>query len=173
MYTLSFSGLVAAYVFLAVLLISINLYSRWKWPVKAAAIIITTAFYFVTFMSMRGLLGWPAPTRLPPKFRLLAADVEQPNKLTRDKGAIYLWITDADDLAEHAPPRAYRLPYSEPSYQVVLNATAKLKKGVAQLGEFRPIDPDGRRLVNGATRTSEQSANIKFYDMPDPLFPEK
>ncbi len=38
MMNLGFAGLTAAYVFIALLLLSINLYSRWRWPVKAAAV---------------------------------------------------------------------------------------------------------------------------------------
>ena len=173
MHTLSSLGLVSAYIVLAVLLLSINLYSRWSWPVKAGTIIITAAFYFVTFMSVPGLLGWPVASRLPDKFRLLAAEVQQPNKLTHDKGAIYLWITDANDLAADGPPRSYKLPYSEPTYQAILNATAKLRNGVAQLGEQKLNGAGkGQRLIK-YTRGGQVSERLKFYDMPKPALPDK
>lgn len=173
MYTLSSIELIGAYIALAVLLLSINLYSRWSWPVKAGAIIITAAFYFVTYLSIPGLLGWPVTSHLPDKFRLLAADVRQPNKLTHDKGAIYLWVTDANDLAADGPPRSYKLPYSEPTYQVVLDATAKLKSGVAQLGELKLTGHSkGQRVVN-FMRSGQVSEHLKFYDIPKPALPEK
>ncbi len=46
MFTLGISGILAAYILLAVLLLSINLYSGWSWRVKTAAIIIVSVFLY-------------------------------------------------------------------------------------------------------------------------------
>ncbi|MCK5498953.1 MAG: hypothetical protein KAI77_07110, partial [Gammaproteobacteria bacterium] len=70
--TLGISGLIAAYIVLAVLLLSINLYSKWSWHVKAITIIITSAFYIVSYFSFPPLLGWPTKQALPSHFRLLS-----------------------------------------------------------------------------------------------------
>ena len=45
--TLPLAGIVASYVLIAVLLLSLNLASRWHWGIKAAAIVITTGFFGV------------------------------------------------------------------------------------------------------------------------------
>lgn len=173
MMTLGISGLVAAFILLALLLLSINLYSRWSWPVKAGTIILTTLFYAVTYLSLPPLLGWPIENDLPEKFRLIAAHVQQPDKLTKDGGAIYLWVTDVRNLVAHAPPRAYRFPYSGLMHEVVINAMAKLQKGVPQLGEFRePENPD-MGLIREPARLGQVSAPVRFYDVPDPLYPDK
>jgi hypothetical protein len=173
MYTLGASGLVAAYIFVAVIVISINLYSKWSWPVKAGTIVLATVFYFVSYLSLPQLLGWPVRQELPESFRLLAAHVQQPDKLTRDEGAIYLWITDARDLARPVPPRAYRFPYSGPLHETVIAAVAKLKQGTPQLGEARTPDSPQIRVLDDPTRLGQESAEIRFYDVPDPLFPDK
>ncbi|MBI2970691.1 MAG: hypothetical protein HYY36_08110 [Gammaproteobacteria bacterium] len=173
MTTLGFAGLTAAYVFVVALLLSINLYSRWPWPVKAGTILLATAFYAVSYLSIPPLLGWPVTGDLPAEFRLVAAQVREPDKITQDPGAIYLWVMDAGRLADDSAPRAFRLPYSAPTHDVVINATARLGKGVAQMGEFRKaVDPDARMLDEPA-RTGQTSAPVTFYDVPDPLYPEK
>ena len=172
MFTLGITGLIASYVMLAVLLLSINLYSNWSWPVKAGSIILTTCFYTVTYFSLPPLLGWPTSADLPDKFKLIAAEIRQPNKVTGDKGSIFLWVSRVDDLNSSTSPRAYKLPYSDPLHEQVLNAKIKLGKGVQQLGERKePDSPDIH--VTDAARTSQVSTHIEFYDMPDPLFPEK
>lgn len=156
---------------LAVLLLSINLYSNWPWPVKAGTIIITTCFYVISFFSIPPLLGWPAAAELPQKFRLIAAEVTQPNKTTGAEGAIYLWLTEVDDLNASRPPRAYRLTYSDRLHEQILDAKIKLGKGIQQLGEKKEPDTPVDQLDE--TRTSQISVEIELYDMPDPLFPEK
>lgn len=170
---LGITGLIAACVLILLLLLSINLYSKWSWPVKAATVIVTSAFYVICFLSVPELLGWPTTQPLPERFRLLAIQVDQPNKLTRDEGAIYLWLTDADDESLSAPPRAYRLPYSGPLHELVVSAGAKLKTGSPQIGEFKEPEDEDIKVLKDPTRTSQISKYLQFYDMPDPLFPEK
>ncbi len=173
MMNLGFAGLTAAYVFIALLLLSINLYSRWRWPVKAAAAVAAAAFYLVAYLSLPELLGWPIERDPPQKFRLHAAYVQQPDKLTRSKGAIYLWLTDSEDLAHMGAPRAYKFPYTAPTHEVVINAMSRINKGQAQMGEFRnPNDPN-ITVLDDPTRVGQKSAPVTFFDIPDPLFPDK
>lgn len=160
-------------VFITLLLLSINLYSRWGWPVKAGAIIAAAVFYVVSYLSIPKLLGWPTMQDPPAKFRLHAAYVQQPDKLTNSKGAIYLWLIDAQDLAHNGAPRAFGFPYSPPLHEVVINATAKINKGMPQMGEFKnPSDPNVT-LLDDPTRVGQKSAPVAFFDIPDPLFPDK
>ena len=79
---------------------------------KAASIVLTSAFYAVSFFATRGLLGWSSTDPLPPKFKLLGARIVEPHSLEGDPGAIHLWVEALDD--DNFPsgvPRAYRLPY--------------------------------------------------------------
>ncbi len=173
MFTLGTSGLVAAYVLIALLLLSINLYSNWSWKIKGGTIIITSLFYIITYMSFPPLLGWPTDDNPPERFRLIAGHVEQPDKLTGDKGAIYLWMTQIDDLSSSAPPRAYVFPYSNALHEVVYNATSKLNKGIPQLGEFDDEHDNIIDELKDAPRSGQKSVKIQLYDLPDPLFPDK
>ena len=172
MFILGISGLVAAYVLIGLILLSINLYSNWSWKVKAGTIILTSIFYIVTYLSFPPLLGWPTSETLPERFQLIAAHVQQPNKITGDGGSIYLWVSRIDNLASPSPPRAHRLEYSNELHEMVIKANSNLNKGIAQLGEAE----DQENIIDNvrdAPRSGQKSVKIQFYDLPDPMFPDK
>ena len=101
-----------AYALLGVLLLVVCVFAKVPWPVKAALVVLTSAFYVVSFFATRGLLGWSSTDPLPPKFKLLGARIVEPHSLEGDPGAIHLWVEALDD--DNFPsgvPRAYRLPY--------------------------------------------------------------
>ena len=174
MFILGITGIITAYVLLGLLLISLNLYSKWPWYIKSSAIVITSYFYIVTYISMPPLLGWPTDQTPPERFRLISTYVEQPNKLTGDEGGIYLWLTEIDDLSETPEPRAYKFPYSDPFHEDILKAQSKLNRSILQLGEFKDEEEAGSlENLELKSRTTNVSAKISFYDLPDPLFPEK
>ncbi|MCY4154614.1 MAG: hypothetical protein OXD47_00305 [Gammaproteobacteria bacterium] len=173
MYALGMTGLIAAYVLVALLLLSINLYSNWSWQVKAGSIVVTTLLYVVTYLSFPPLLGWPSGDLPPQRFRLVGADVVQPDKMTGEQGMVYLWVKDIKDLSGRTPPRAHKLPYSSDLHEAVLSAKSKLDRGMEQLGEFQlPLDANARE-VDTLIRGGQQSVEIDFYDIPDPLIPDK
>jgi hypothetical protein len=102
------------YALIGALLLAILIYSRLPWPLKALAVVVTSAFYVVSFIGTRGLLGWASRDRLPEAFKLLQARIVEPHSLEGDPGSVYLWVEALDD--ENRPsgvPRAYRLPYNE------------------------------------------------------------
>ena len=173
MFILGITGLVTAYVLLALLLLSINLYSKWSWKIKAGAIVVTTFLYVVTYISFPPLLGWPTGEPPPKRFRLVAADVLQPDKSTGAEGMIYLWLKDLNDLSARTRPRAYELPYSGELHETVIKVKSKLSRGMAQLGEFKRPDDANFREIDTLTRTAQEAVSIEFYDLPDPLIPEK
>jgi hypothetical protein len=116
-------GLVASYVVLAILLLSLNLKSAWRWPVKAAAIGITAGFFVVVFVALQAMLGWPTETPPPARFQLHAALIEEPDRKGRSPGAIYLWLSPRHaDGAIAGPPRAYALPYSRALHEATARA---------------------------------------------------
>src|SRR3974390_1338425 len=87
----------AAYVALGVLLLTLGLASRVAWWGKAAAIVVTSAFFVEAFFSTRSLLGFPRAGQLPPRFQLLWVRVVEPDVKAGDPGAIYLWIEAIDE----------------------------------------------------------------------------
>ena len=167
------AGLVAAYLVIALLLLKINMHSRWGRPVKAGVTLAALAFYLVSYLSIPELLGWPTAQGAPARFRLHAVHVQQPDKVSKSKGTIYLWLTDVRDLAQHAAPRAFQFPYSASMHDIVISATAKLARGVPQMGVFK-LPPNAH--VSGldtAAGAALAAAPVTFFDVPDPLFPDK
>ena len=101
------------YAMLGVLLLALCLLARLPWPVKAGAVVVTSAFYVLGFYATRSLLGWSSVDPLPPRFKLLSARIVEPHSLEGEPGAIHLWVEELDD--DNRPsgvPRAYRLPYN-------------------------------------------------------------
>jgi hypothetical protein len=165
-------ALACAFMFLAVLLASVMPGPAWSWRAKLAGVAASALLVLATLASVPGLLGWPSDAALPPRFRLLAVQVLQPDKQTRHEGAVFLWAVDAKDLTRAAEPRAFRLPYSEALHESAATAAAKLGKGVAQLGEF---DARGTRRwdwLEAPGMEAQAPVLPKFYDVPDPLYPE-
>ena len=170
--TLGISGLIAAYILLAVLLLSINLYSKWSWQLKAITIIITSVFYIVSYFSFPPLLGWPTSQKLPGHFRLLATAVHQPDKLTGEEGSIFLWLKEIEDITTRVLPRAYVLPYSSLLHEKIINVQSKIDRGIPQLGDYEEDSMMQQQVVD-SSEIGQKSLDIQFYDLPDPLFPEK
>ena len=48
------------------------------------------SFYVLTYKSFKNLLGWPSSESLPDRFRLVAAQIYEPNALINSEGAIFL-----------------------------------------------------------------------------------
>src|SRR6266852_263138 len=110
--TLPLIGLGTSYVVVAVLLLSLNLASRWHWGVKASAIAVTTLFFGISYASIAGLIGWPSEARMPAHFQLHWAVVVEPDKLNGLPGSIYLWLESMDENNMPAgTPRAFHTPY--------------------------------------------------------------
>jgi len=107
-------SLSVAYAVIGALLLVVLVYARLHWSLKAVAVVVTSAFYIVSFTEMRGLLGWASTDRLPVSFKLLQARIVEPHSLEGDPGSIYLWVEELDD--DHRPsgiPRAFRVPYDD------------------------------------------------------------
>lgn len=169
--TLGITGLISAYILLALLLLSINLYSKWSWPVKAMTIIITSVFYVISYYSFPPLLGWPTSAYPPEQFRLIATHVSQPDKEQGKEGSIYLWLTEIENMTDTPEPRAYRFKYSNELHEKIISVKAKLDKDIAQMGEFKK--PDDMMNQVDEQRRGVKSVKLEFYDLPDPLFPDK
>jgi hypothetical protein len=127
--------LAVAYAVIGALLLLVLVYARLHWSLKAVAIVLTSAFYVVSFGAMRGLLGWAATDRLPASFKLLSARIVEPHSLEGDPGAVYLWVEELDqDNRPSAIPRAFRMPYTPELAEKTLAAENEIKAGRAQGG---------------------------------------
>lgn len=158
-------GLVAAYAVLGLLLLSLNLRSAWRWPIKAIAIVLTGAFCAIAFLAIEALLGWPTPSPPPVEFRLHGALVQEPDRQGSD-GRIFLWLTPLDpDGQLIGPPRAHALPYSRALHEQTARAQADLRQG-------RPIDGATRTRRDGAPQGAD-SLQVELFAAPPPTFVPK
>jgi hypothetical protein len=186
-------GLVSAYMAVAVLLLSLNLTSLWRWWVKAAAIVVTTVFFGVSYHTMHGLTGWPTTQRLPPRFNLVWTVVAEPNRKTHNPGAIYLWADALD--ANNVPagrPRSYQLPYPEVLARKIAKAQEQREHGldvmgVVSIGEPPPDAEPKSNIKMGQVQTKKGEHNaatdtvpfmddgtrLGFQDLPPVLLPDK
>jgi hypothetical protein len=150
----------AAYVVMAVVLLSMGLTSRFGWVVKALTIVVVSVFFVEVFFATRGLLGWPAEVGLPPKFQLLWARVVEPDVKLAEAGAVYLWIEELD--ANNVPsgtPRSYRLPYTRPLADKTSKARDEIVLGNAQEGsaeEMVATKRDDKAEIAQADTKSDQ-----------------
>ena len=93
------------------------------------------------------------------------------DKEKNTKGAIYLWLSKIINLTELTEPRAYEFDYSIELHEKIINVNAKLNKNIKQIGEFK--DPDNAFNEINEQKRGVKSVKIEFYDLPDPLFPDK
>ncbi|MSO70733.1 MAG: hypothetical protein EXQ88_01755 [Alphaproteobacteria bacterium] len=184
-------GVVAAYVVVAVALLSLNVGSRWLWWIKAGTIVVTTLFFVQSYAAVSSLVGWPSRDRLPPHFQLHWAKIVEPDEFTSFPGAIYMWVEQLD--ANNVPmgtPRNYRLAYSKSLKDQLTKAQDKIKDGkevagTAEMAEDRS-DEDSRQaeenqerregdrqVGEGANNFVTELLDVSFQDMPDIVQPEK
>lgn len=127
--------LAVAYAVIGALLLLVLVYARLHWSLKAVAVVLTSAFYVVSFGAMHSLLGWATPDRLPAYFKLLSARVVEPHSLEGDPGSIYLWVEELDDgNRPSAAPRAFRVPYNARLAERTFAAENEIKAGRQQGG---------------------------------------
>ena len=113
--------IIICYVLIGFLLVIFNLRTNFHWVIKATMIILVTLFYVLTYKSFKNLLGWPSSESLPDRFRLVAAQIYEPNALINSEGAIFLWVTDMNDLAGLGTPRSFSIKYNKELHEKVLS----------------------------------------------------
>lgn len=189
--TFGLLGVIAAYVVVAVALLSLNIGSRWLWWIKAGAIVVTTLFFVQSYASVTALVGWPTRDRLPPRFQLHWAKIVEPNEFAKDPGAIYMWVEPLD--ANNVPtgtPRSHRLAYSKALADKLSEAQDKVREGkevsgtaaMAEEGEDEDTrEPEENAQMREGERIGgfvpenflNELLDITFQDMPDVVQPEK
>lgn len=164
MESLGIAGLITAYVTLAVILLSLHLYTSLTWWIKAPAILMVTGFYYVSYVSFPQLLGWPTPYGLPKRIYVIAVTVEEPN-------AIYMWARDLSLGLQVTRPRSYKLPYTKKLHEKVENVTRKLRRAIPVIGEISGgnISSDGGEGVF----STPSDIDLNFIDAPEALIPGK
>jgi hypothetical protein len=198
---LALAGTIGVYVILALLLLSLNIFSLWRWWVKAGAIIVTTACFVVAYFTITWMMGWPTFTPLPERFSVVATHVVEPNKLSGDTGHVYLWVEELNELnVPVTAPRGYELPYTPKVAEDTGEAQAMLDSGKKVLGEKKKPkqEPSGQPPQQGAVADNNaqvgrlsgnqknsgasgltaieqvrDAATIQFSEMPAVVLPDK
>ena len=122
--------LTAAYALVAGLLAFLMLMTRLHWVFKGLATLATVALIPLTFIGIGELRGLPSDGQIPSSFRMLWAQVIEPNALQGEKGHVFIWLQALD--AENytiGQPRAYQLPYSDDLKIKVNDALVKISQG--------------------------------------------
>jgi hypothetical protein len=145
--TFTIVSLTAAYALVAALLAYLVVLSRLHWVFKAMATVATVALIPLTFYSVGELRGLPSDGPIPVSFRMLWAQVTEPNALQHEKGNVFLWLQtlDADNFPS-GQPRAYQLPYSDDLKIKVSDAMGKIAQGETIQGKI-----DSKKALPEAT----------------------
>ena len=148
---------IIVFVLFALLLALALVFSKWPNWLKGLLAVGVTGFYFWGYASVHSLLGIPSTDALPEKFVMIAAIVDEPRP--KFDGALYL------------QPRAYKLPYSRPVHEMIVEGMRKGRDGVNQMGtaEARPGDGKG----SGWLKPGNDEQEVKIMDLPTPHVPEK
>jgi hypothetical protein len=147
-----------SYSLVGALLLLVLVYARLPWAAKTVAVVVTSAFYIVSFIAVRGLLGWASVDKLPVNFKLLQARIVEPHSLEGDPGSIYLWVEALD--AGNRPsgiPRAYRIPYND-------SLAEKTDKAASEIAAGRPQGGRAADFGNGESGLLEAA---REYIMPN------
>lgn len=190
---------VALYGVLALLLLSLNIASLWKWWVKGAAIVATVGCVAATYLTVIAMLGWPSDGRLPATFHVVATRVIEPDRAVGRAGRIYLWVEEVDaHMLPVSAPRGYQLPYTRTLADRADAVQKRIAAGDEMLGTATQVE-DSRdlRAENGqqgdesvetganvgfgagpagskdAASAKSDGPNITFHEMPAMHLPEK
>ena len=173
-------AIMAAYVAMAVLLLSLNIFSLWRWWVKASAIVISGLFFIGSYFAVTSLLGFPTLADIPQRFSLVATRTVEPNKANGDSGAIYLWVEELND--KNVPsglPISHRLGYTEELAETVNEAQKRLNAGESVEGSLKKNE-NKTLLAPGQAQAGSRSVlelpaqwDLLFNGMPPVQLPDK
>ena len=184
-------GLIAAYLVIVGLLVSVGVWARIRPWIKIAGAAVTALFFWSSYHTFADVVGWPTEATPPDRFELIAAMVEEPDNRSHSLGAIYLWavrlpgegpVSEVDLYDPTAfstafdpreMPRAYRLPYSRELHKRVHDAKLRLDETVRQVGVLEPpaeADAEAETAEPGEKEAEAgPGARYAFYDRPEPV----
>ena len=143
------------FIFISSLLLIIILKLKINWIIKFSLIIISTVIYISVYQGMMTFAGWPSEQMLPNKFQIHSTFVREPDKFTKENGAIYLWIEQLDEF--NVPlgiPRSYELPYTPPLEEEILDVQSKIDLGIDQSASVKKLTQEELDLYNEKNRDS-------------------
>jgi hypothetical protein len=119
-----------AYALVAAVLVLLLLATRLPFVLKALATVATCGMILWTYQAVGELRGLPTDSPPPAYFKLHWARVVEPNPLMKEKGHVYMWLEELDEMNfPSGLPRAYALPYDPDLVKKVEVAMGKIKEG--------------------------------------------
>jgi len=119
-----------AYALVAALLLLLLLATRLPFVLKTLATFATCGMILWTYQAVGDLRGLPADSEPPARFKLHWARVVEPNLLMKEKGHVFLWLEELDELNfPTGLPRAYALAYDSELVKKVQVAMGKIQDG--------------------------------------------
>ena len=89
-------GITIGFILITTLVLWYIIGSKGHWISKAAIILLSLYFCLSVGFSLNELMGWPTTEKLPKKFLLHWAVVEEPDPKTGDEGSIFIWTKPLD-----------------------------------------------------------------------------
>ena len=184
--------LIFIFIFITTISLIIILKSNISWLVKLSLIIISVVVYVAVYQGMMQFSGWPSVEVLPKKFQIHWTFIREPDKFSKKKGAIYMWIEELDEQnIPFGTPRSYELPYTPPLEEEVLGVQGNLELGIEQAATVERLTQDKIDLYNEKNREATTTKKvgdsggyqtfesldgvyqITFGDLPELELPEK
>ena len=190
-----------AFFILSSLLLWLLIGAKGHWLLKASVISFVLYFCLSIDFSLENLLGWPSDQSLPEKFQVHWIEIKEPNKKTREPGAIYVWDTNLNQnekkdesggwrklfvsVQNYDPrePRAYRIAYSKEDHKEADKALGLIKggskvgggngkgKGKGKGGKGDGDEEGGKK--NGGGGSLSRNGGVYFEKLPPPSLPDK
>jgi uncharacterized membrane protein YgcG len=134
--------------------------AKGHWALKAAVIAFTLHLCVSVGASLPDFAGWPSSSPVPSKFLVHWLVVKEPDKKTKEPGAIYLWATNLSseeqeneeawrrfliplDFTDLSQPRVYKVPYSTESHEKADDVIGRIRDGKTVIGESASGEGDG------------------------------
>lgn len=140
-----------AFLSLTCLILWFVIGSRGHWALKATVIAATLHLCVSLGVSLPDFAGWPSAAPLPPKFLVHWMVVREPDKKTKEKGAIYVWATNLSSkvrkedsdwkqflisfaVVDTSQPRVHKTPYSLEDHKTADGVNKRIRNGETVIG---------------------------------------
>lgn len=180
-------SLAIAFVILATVVLWFFIKTPGKVVVKVLMIPATIWYGLALYYAIPNLMGWPTTQMVPDNSHVIAFRIKEPNPLTDDAGAIFIWADTqpgsetpkrerivllnpktAFDYHNKIDPRTYKLPYSRQAHRAILNAQKQMS---ATPGSQMRIKIDSSKQGSPAHIQTESNLNIEITN-PIKLLPK-
>ncbi|MBC6496802.1 MAG: hypothetical protein GDA54_00540 [Alphaproteobacteria bacterium GM7ARS4] len=162
-----------SYTLVACVLVIIHMRTSLHWGIKSSLTLGMALFYIMHYYGLKQLPGWPSHEELPSEFRLVAAQIYEPNPITQHPGHIYLWVSSMHDDIGLSTPQAFVLDYNGTLHTNINQALNRMKSGKPQLGTTSENETQRNKQTTRRDMTSVADMKITFEDLPSRLLPEK